>query len=100
MGIFPKWGTPPPPPPCLGMTCFFLKKIWFILHFRTFFGGVSHVKNSEKWKWDLGRPPPPVFFKIPTFSRFFLADAPKGRPGEGKAILLCGVSDGNSDGSL
>ena len=33
-------------------------KKWFILHFRTFFGGVSHVKNSKKWKWDSGRTPP------------------------------------------
>ena len=40
------------------------------MHFRTFFWGVSHVKNSKKWKWDSGRPPP-CFFKIPTFSRFF-----------------------------
>ena len=74
VGIFPSGG--PPPSPCLGMTCFFfLKKICFILHFRTFFWGVSHVKNSKKWKWDLGRPPP-CFFKIPTFSRFFLGDVP------------------------
>merc|ERR1712061_792732 len=38
-------------------------------------GGVSHVKNSKKWKWDSGRPPPPCFFKIPTFSRFFWGGA-------------------------
>ena len=35
---------------------------WFILHFRTFFWGVSHVKSSKKWKWDSGRPPPCFFF--------------------------------------
>ena len=35
-------------------------------------GGVSHVKNSKKWKWDLGSPPPLVFFlKFPHFPVFF-----------------------------
>ena len=28
------------------------------------------LKTVKKWKWDSGRPPP-LFFKIPTFSRFF-----------------------------
>ena len=65
--FFPS-GGPPPPPPCLGMTRLFEEKnhVFFCI-----LGGVSHVKNSKKWKWDSGRPPPPCFFKIPTFSRLF-----------------------------
>ena len=32
------------------------------------------LKTVKTWKWDSGRPPPPpCFFKIPTFSLFFLA---------------------------
>ena len=64
------------PPPLFGNDMFFWKKIWFILHFRTFFGGVSHVKNSEKWKWDLGRPPPLFFSKFPHFPVFFFGQRP------------------------
>ena len=52
------------------------KKLWFILHFRTLetfiVGGVSHVKNSKKWKWDSGRPPPLFFSKFPHFPVFLL----------------------------
>ena len=68
--FFPS-GGPPPPPPCLGMTRLFEEKnhVFFCI-----LGGVSHVKNSKKWKWDSGRPPP-CFFKIPTFSRFFWGGA-------------------------
>ena len=54
-----------------------VKKKWFILHFRTFFGGVSHVKNSKKWKWDSGRPPPPLFFQNSHIFPFFLGDVPE-----------------------
>ena len=52
----------PPPSPLFGNDMFVRKK-WFILHFRTlgtFIVGGSH-SNSKKWKWDSGRPPP-VFF--------------------------------------
>ena len=72
VGIFPKWGTPPPPP-CLGMTRLFEEKnhgLFCIL------GGVSHVKNSKKWKWDSGRPPPPVFSKLPHFPIFLGGERP------------------------
>merc|ERR1712061_839745 len=34
-------------------------------------GGVSHVKNSNKWKWDSGRPPP-LFFQNSHIFPFFL----------------------------
>ena len=56
--FFPSRGPPPPPP------------VWeFFPDFTIYCWGVSHVKNSKKWKWDSGRPP--YFLKIPTFSRFF-----------------------------
>ena len=71
VGIFPKWGAPPPSPLFGNDMFFFFLKLWFILHFRTFFWGISHVKNSKKWKWDSGRPPPPVFSKFPHFPVFF-----------------------------
>ena len=64
-----------PPPPCLGMARFFLRKIEKKHGLFCFLGGVSHVKNSKKWMWDSGRPPP-CFFKIPTFSRFFFWQRP------------------------
>ena len=38
-------------------------------------GGSPMLKTVKTWKWDSGRPPPPCFFKIPTFSRFFLGGA-------------------------
>ena len=60
----------PPLPPVWEWHVFFWKKIWFILHFRTFFGGspmLKTVKHGSGIRVD----PPPCFFKIPTFSRFF-----------------------------
>ena len=65
--FFPSGG---PPPPCLGMTRFFLRKIEKKHGLFCFLGGVSHVKNSKKWMWDSGRPPP-VFSKFPHFPGFF-----------------------------
>ena len=59
------------PSPPFGNVMFFRKKLWFILHFRTFFWGVSHVKNSKKWKWDSGRPPPLFFQNSHIFPFFF-----------------------------
>ena len=58
-----------PPPPVwechvfweknYGLFCIFWTLETFIVG-----GGVSHVKNSKKWKWDLGRTPPhPQFFQ-------------------------------------
>ena len=32
--------------------------------------GVSHLKNSKKWKWDLGRPPP--FLLVTSLNRMYL----------------------------
>ena len=68
-GNFSQVGDPPPPPPCLGMTRLFEEKnhVFFCI-----LGGVSHVKNSKKWKWDSGRPPPLFFSKFPHFPVFFL----------------------------
>ena len=59
--FFPSGG---PPPPCLGMTRLFEGKnhVFFCI-----LGGVSHVKNSKKWKWDSGRPPPCFFQNFPVF---------------------------------
>ena len=37
------------------------RKLWFILHFRTFFGGVSRPMLKTVKKMEVG------FFKIPTF---------------------------------
>ena len=49
-----------------------LSPVWeFFPDFTVYFWGVSHVKKSKKWMWDSGRPTP-LFFPIPTFSRFFL----------------------------
>ena len=78
VGIFLKGGAPPPPP-CLGMTCVFLEKImvyYAFLDIRNIFGfhiffsltNMGFPKWGEGEAGDLG--------KIPTFSRFFLADVP------------------------
>ena len=71
-GNFSQVGNPPSP--LFGNDMFFFKKkYFFFLHFRTFFWGVSHVKNSKKWKGDSGRPPPPLFFQNSHIFPFFLA---------------------------
>ena len=78
VGIFPKSGTPLPP---FGNVMFFRrKKLWFILHFRTLetfiVGGSPMLKTVKNGSGIWVDPPPPCFFKIPTFSRFFLDNVP------------------------
>ena len=52
---------------------FVRKKLWFILHFRTlgtFIVGGSPMLKTVKSGSGIRVDPPPVFFKIPTFSPF------------------------------
>ena len=55
------------------------KKLWFILHFRTletFIVGGSPMLKTVKNGSGIRVDPPPCFFKIPTFSRFFFGNVP------------------------
>ena len=66
-----------PPSPLFGNDMFFLKKNYGVFCILGPFFGESPMLKTVKNGSGIRVDPPPCFFKIPTFSRFFFGNVPK-----------------------